>query len=305
MTLQSGSRPRRAVLLIIALIIVFIVLSSGVLAASKQVSVFVSVLPQKFFVERIGGDYVNVEVMVGPGESPHTYDPTPRQMVALSSADLYFRVGVGFENIWMDKLAAVNRQMKIVDMRRGVPLRKVEGHSHGEPESVHTHDHDHEYDPHIWLSPKLARTQAETISQALSSIDPQRAALYASNLAQLMRELDEVDAWIRQTLAGINSRKFMVFHPSWGYFADEYDLVQVPIETAGREPSARELAQFIELARRERIKVIFVQAQVNAKSAQAVARAVGAGVVALDPLAEDYLSNLKRTAVSLRDQLLK
>ncbi|NLV91358.1 MAG: zinc ABC transporter solute-binding protein [Firmicutes bacterium] len=286
------------------LLVVFItLLLPAVAAAEERLSVFVSILPQKYFVERVGGERVTVGVMVGPGESPHTYDPTPRQLANLSVADLYFRIGVGFEHVWMDKLAAINPKMTVVDTRRQVPLRAIEGHSHHHGESSGHHHGEGEADPHIWLSPPLVKRQATTIYEALSQIDPAGADYYRANLEGFCQDLDALDQWIRHTLGDLKTRSFMVFHPSWGYYADAYDLVQIPIEIGGSEPSARQLAELIGVARKKRVKAIFVQSQINAKSAAAVARAVGAKVVQLDPLAEDYLENLRQITLSLYQAL--
>ena len=198
--------------------------SSGSCCRRGAVIGFVSILPQKYFVERVGGERVTVGVMVEPGESPHTYDPTPRQLANLSVADLYFRIGVGFEHVWMDKLAAINPKMTVVDTRRQVPLRAIEGHSHHHGESSGHHHGEGEADPHIWLSPPLVKRQATTIYEALSQIDPAGADYYRANLEGFCQDLDALDQWIRHTLGDLKTRSFMVFHPSWGYYADAYDL---------------------------------------------------------------------------------
>lgn len=312
-----GCQKTYSVLLVIIVLIALNTAAAVATEASDTISVYVSILPQKFFVERIGGQRVRVGVMVGPGQNPHMYDPTPRQMTELSEAQLYFRIGVAFENVWMDRLAAINPGMRIVDTREGIALRQIEAHLHDEggehaheQEGYREHQHedgyeDHEMDPHIWMNPKLVIIQAETIAQALSEVDPDHADVYAENLMAFKKELDQLDQEIRQLLLDLPIRTFMVFHPSWGYFADEYGLTQIPIELQGKEPSAKELSEFAQLAKKENIRVIFVQSQFSVKSAQAVARAVGAEVVYLDPLAEDYLNNLRRTAQTLRIHLLR
>lgn len=250
-------------------------------AAVSPLQVFVSVLPQKFLASRVAGERAEVFVMVGPGQSPHTYEPTPRQMALLSGTALYFRIGVSFENAWMERLSAVNPSMRVVDCRRGVELRE-EDLGHG--------------DPHIWTSPVLALQAARVMKEALVEADPPGREHYEANFLLLAGELQGLDAEIRDILRDVRRRAFVVFHPSWGYFADAYGLEQVAIESGSGEPGARELAGLIDRARREGIRVVFVQEQISRRSAEAVARAIGGIVVSVDPLAEAYVENLRSVA---------
>ncbi len=273
--------------------------------------VFVSILPQAAFVEKIAGDLVDVRVMVGPGQSPATYEPSPQQMAQLSRARLYFRIGVPFENVWIERLAEINPQMKIIDTREGIELRTMAAHTHheeGHEEEGKHHDHDEEaaggiLDPHIWLDPNLVKTQAETIGAALAAEFPGEKAQFESNLEEFIAELSELDGYIRQKLAGLERRTFLVFHPSWGYFADAYGLEQVTIESEGKEPGGQALAQIIEHAREEQVGTVFVQKQFSARTAQTIAKAIGARVVELDPLARDYAANLRRVADVLAQEI--
>lgn len=265
----------------------------GVFAgASEPMAVFVSILPQKYFLEQVGGRHVRVSVMVGPGQSPATYEPTPRQLLALGEARAYFRIGVPFEAAWMVRIAAANPAMTIVDTRQGIRLRAMDRpHDGGASDPSQGLK-----DPHIWTSPPLVEIQARTIRDALIDLDPGHRADYERNWERFVAELKALDAYIRERLRGLKVRSFMVFHPSWGYFAHTYGLHQIPIEIEGKAPGARELARLIEQARSQRIKVIFVQTQYSRRTAQAIADAIGARVVAVDPLAEDYVQNLKHVA---------
>ncbi|MBN1212073.1 MAG: zinc ABC transporter substrate-binding protein [candidate division Zixibacteria bacterium] len=252
----------------------------------KKISVFVSILPQAFYVEQIGGEFVTVQVLVGPGQSPATYEPSPKQMSALAETPLYFRIGVPFERHLIGKIEKTFQALKIIDTREGVPLREIDGVEH----------HDHEYtggkDPHIWLSPQLVKIQADNIYRALVGYDSARTDYYEKNLEKFKARLDETDAAIREKLAPFKGSRFYAFHPSYGYFADDYGLVQLAVEIEGREPSARQLAALIEHARAEKVRVIFVQPQFAVKTAETIARAIGGRVVQLDPLSGDYLNNL-------------
>lgn len=262
------------------------------LARDAPIEVFASILPQKYFIERVGGERVAVSVMVGPGQSPATYEPTPRQMSQLSQARLYFRIGVAFEEAWLDRISVASPQMKMIDTRRGIPLREIESARQEEAAAAGGGIKD----PHVWTSPLLVKIMAGHIRHALMATDPTHRDDYEKNYAVFAAELDQLDQWIRHLFQNIGSRSFMVFHPSWGYFADAYGLKQIAIESAGREPGPRTLSSLIEQGRKEQVKVIFVQQQFSRRTAETVAQAIGATVVVIDPLAEDYLDNLRHIA---------
>ncbi len=251
-------------------------------AGAEPLPVFVSILPQKYLVERIAGERVSVSVMVGPGASPSTYEPTPKQMVLLSEARIYFRIGVPFENVWIERLADVNREMTIVHTSEAVMTRELENHDGR--------------DPHVWTSPLLTGHIARTMTDALVAAAPDHRVEFERNRARLASDLALLDAEIREILGKVTRRKFMVFHPSWGYFADSYGLEQVAIEEHGSEPTANRLAALIENAEGEGIRVIFVQKHFSRRNAEAVAREIGAKVIVVDPLAEDYIANLRSLA---------
>ena len=270
-------------------------------AGSSRLKIMVSILPQVMFVERIGGERVDVEAIVQPGRDPHTYEMTPRQMASLSEADLFFRIGVPFENGVIPQLERSVPKLPIVDLRKGIRLMAMEHHDHDHEESPHTHEagsqHDHMgMDPHIWLDPDRIAIQAKTICDALIDIDPGNRELYLSNLGKFEMEIRDADDAINRTLSSVTQRRFMVFHPSWGYFADSYDLVQIAVEVEGKSPAARQLARTIDRAKAEGIRVIIVQPQFSRKSAESVASAIGGSVVAIDPLQKDVFAAMRELA---------
>jgi zinc transport system substrate-binding protein len=254
-------------------------------------------------VERVGGDRVRTAVLVGAGQDPHTYDPTPRQMAEVARARIYFRVGIDFEDAWLGRLLGTNPGLRVVDQRQGIPLRTLDDHGHPGANGHQDHHHAGQPDPHIWTSPALAKRMAAQIRDELAHLDPEGATAFAAGYARLTTDLDDLDARIRSLLAAAPGRRFMVFHPSWGYFADAYGLEQIAIEQGGKEPGARALARLVDRARAARIGVIFVEPQDSPAPAQAVARAVGATVVTVDALAEDYTENLRRVAAALAPAL--
>lgn len=270
------------------LVILLVLWSRGAWGAAP-LEVFASIPPQKYFVERVGGKHVSVSVLVEPGRSPATYEPTPRQMTRLSRASLYFAIGVAFEDVWLTRIRTANPEMRIIALQKGIPLREVDrvGNTGGGKGRK---------DPHIWTSPPLVQLMAARIRDALGAEDPVHRADYEANCTRFVADLEELDRYIRDRLRSLEDGSFMVFHPSWGYFADAYGLRQIPIESGGKEPGARTLQQVIALGRREGVKVIFVQEQFSTRIAETVARALAARIAPVDPLAEDYLKNMRHVA---------
>jgi zinc transport system substrate-binding protein len=287
-------------------ILVFLWLLVGIaipgIAAENRLPVFVSILPQQYFVQQIGGDHVDVQVMVSPGASPATYEPRPRQMTALADTRLYFAIGVAFETVWLDKIMAANPTMTLVRTDAGIQKIPMATHHHGEEahhEGEENHgesSHDGILDPHIWLSPPLVRQQAGTILTALTAADPSRSKYYASNYRRFVAAIDDLDRDLKTLFSGQEGLPFMVFHPAWGYFAQAYGLEQVPIEIEGKDPKPAQLQVMIENARTEGIRVVFVQPQFSVKRAELVAREIGGQVAVADPLALDWLTNLRAVA---------
>ena len=273
---------------------------SGPNAAEREdagaLSIVVSVPPQQYFVEQIGGDHVDVWVMVPAGSSPATYEPTPEQLRAVSEADAYFTIGVPYEDAWRERIAAANRKMVVVDSAKGIERQPIAAHHHeGEAEGTESDEgHQENLDPHIWLSPRLVRIQAQTIYASLADLDTEHESEYRARLESFLAEIDALDAYIEGKLAPVESRKLMVFHPSWGYFARDYDLEMIPIEVGGQEPSAAELAELITVADEEGVKVVFAQPEFSTKAAETIAEEIGGEVVLISPLATDWLDNLYR-----------
>jgi zinc transport system substrate-binding protein len=252
---------------------------------------FVSILPQRVLVERVAGQRAVVTVLVGPGQSPATYEPTPRQIARLAEARVYFRIGVPFEAAWLDRIRAASPGLQIVDTAESIPRRDVDPTVAGAASAKGGLR-----DPHVWTDPRLAKVMAGSIRDALSRLDPAHAEEYARNASAFSADLDALDARIRRLLAPARGGAFLVFHPSWGYFADAYGLRQIPVESEGKEPGPRTLAAVVERARALGIRVVFVQEQFSRRTAEAIAKEIGGRVVAVDPLAEDYLANLWKVA---------
>ncbi len=274
-------------------------------APNDAIKVAVGILPQAYFVERVGGTRVNVLVLVDSGQTPHVFEPSVKQMAALSKTRVYFSIGVEFEQAVLPRIKAAFENIEVVDTTVGVPLRKLAGALCGD----HGHSHDHDaaavgrHDPHIWLNPRLVKIQAQTICDALVRLDPRHADEYRSNLAAFHKDLDRVHQRLAEALAPLKGRDLLVFHPAFGYFTDEFGLRQVAVEIEGKQPTARQLAQLIKRAKASGAQVIFVEPQFSTQSAEAVARSIDGVVVPLDPLARDYLANLERIAARIKEGL--
>ncbi len=248
------------------------------------VVVAVSILPQKDFVERIGKERVSVIVMIPPGASPATYEPSPGQLREVSRARLYVRIGyIPFEKAWMDNIVEANSDLTVIDSSDGIEIVAN--------------------DPHIWLSPTLVKAQVEHICDALIEIDPENRDYYIGNKEEYLGELDNLDYEIRKNLSGIKNRKFMIFHPAWGYFARDYQMEQIPIEIEGKEPSASDLARLVDTAKANNITVVFTAPQFNSESAEVIAEEIGGAVVPIDPLAADYVANMRMVSEILARHL--
>ncbi len=292
--------------LFVLLSLIFLnVLFSGCSEKTEQkkdkINVFTSILPQKYFVEKIGDSRVNVDVLVQPGKNPHTYEPTPDQIMALSNSDILFTIGVPFERAFLPKIKESLTSLKIIDTSEGIVKRMLDsddddnGEDH-ESKDEHNGEHGRVPDPHIWLSPVLVKIQAGNIYKALVKIDPEGEATYKTGYNELIKELDEVNNELKEALKPVKGNILLVYHPAFGYFADEYGLKQVAIETGGKEPSPSLIVDIISRAKKQGVKVIFVQPEFSQKSAKAIADAIGGAVVMLNTLDPDYINNLKNIA---------
>jgi zinc transport system substrate-binding protein len=268
--------------------------------AREKLNVATTIMPLQYFIEAIGGNRVSVMVMISPGANPHTYEPVPSQMRVLSNAGLYVKSGSGieFELAWMDKIKGLNKNMAVCDASKGISLIPMQEHACNSGHGAETHLHG-QGDPHIWLSPDNAILIAANIRDALIKLDPEGREFYNKNFSAVVIELDKLKREIRYRLDKIENRKFMVFHPAWGYFAADFGLVQITAECSGKEPTPRQLKELINLARDKKIKVVFASPQFSQRSAQVIAREIGGRVVVIDPLSGDYIENLRKTAEAI------
>lgn len=282
--------------------LLFTLLFGSLLSAAQTVTV--SILPQKYFVEQIAKDFLHVNVMVAPGANQHTYEPKPAQMKELAKSDAYFSIGDGFEKAWLPKFKSSNPKMLMVDSVKGIEKITMADHHHeGEKKDAHRDHEEESLDPHVWLDPILVKTQAKNIYDALVILYPAQSAEFTKNYETFIASLDALDASIQTALNEIKSRKFIVFHPSFGYFAKRYELEQIAIEVSGKEPKPSELATIIKEAKEENAKVVFVAPQFSQKSAISIAKQINGKVLPIDPLAYAWSENLLSIAKTFQSEL--
>ncbi|MBW1695665.1 MAG: zinc ABC transporter substrate-binding protein [Deltaproteobacteria bacterium] len=262
--------------------------------SAERAYVFVSILPQKYFVERVGGDAVDVSVMVKPGSDIHTYEPKPQQMIALSKTRAYFTIGISFEKVWLPKIKAANPAMQIIHTEKGI--RKIPM----EPARIKTESTDAGMlDPHIWTAPRLVKIQVKNIFDGLIKVDRSHRSVFEANYVKFLKELDKIDTEMKNMFAGKKGLEFMVFHPAWGYFAKDYGLKQISIEIEGKKPKPAQLMKLIKHARQKGIKVIIMQPGLSTRAAETIAKAIGGSLVFIDPLAYDWFNNIRSLAATI------
>ena len=275
--------------IVISLAMLFIPTSHKHNEASDRLNVTVTLIPYADFVRQVGGDRVDINIMVPPGASPHSYEPTPSQMVSLSNTEVYVQAGSGieFEVIWMDKLIEQNPEMTVINGSTGIDLR------------ISSDPDEPGMDPHVWTSPLNARIIVQNIRDGLIAIDPGNETFYRSNAEGYLEQLDELDAYIHGKLDGYSNRHFLIYHPSFGYFSSEYGLEQTAIEFEGKEPTPQVLETCIDLAEQYDLNYVFIEPQFVLQYAETIADATGGETVTIDALAEDYMTSMHNIADAL------
>ncbi len=274
---------RRWILLLIGMVLAFTALGCATQkpVVEEGVGVVVTILPQADFVEKVAGDRVHITVMIPPGASPETYEPTAKQLQEVSRAKMYFKVGSGlpFERVWMDKIVATNPHMIVVNGSENITIM--------------------DNDPHVWNSPPNAKKMVETLYDGLVRMDPANASYYTANRDAYLKELDALDEYIHQKLDRCTNRAFLVYHPAFGYFANEYNLTQIAVERGGKEPTPQVIQTCIEQAERYNLSYVYVEPQFSTREAQTIADAIGGSILYMDPLPRDYIANMRKVASSL------
>ena len=275
------------------IIILFILFSTYIFS---NINAVVSIVPEQTFLKAIGGETVNITLMVQAGDSPHTYEPKPSQMLSVAKADLYLAIDVEFEQVWLPKFENLNSKMVVADVAKGV--KKIAMSHENEAHAVH--DAHEGKDPHIWTSPANVKTIAQNIYKALVKVDKDNEYYYHHNLDAFLKQVEKTDMQIKEILSTLKgSHTFMVFHPSWGYFAKAYGLKQIAVEVEGKSPKPRELVQLMKEAKEENITAIFTQPEFSDASAKILAKELHIPVIKVSPLAANWSENLINIAKAI------
>jgi zinc transport system substrate-binding protein len=270
------------------------IFAGGSKETTQEIIVAVSILPQSYFVERISGGNVKTLVLVGPGQNPHSYEPSPRQMADLSNASVWILSGTNFEIGLVPKIQNLYPYLKIVDGTEGVTFRSIEEH-----EDEENHIGDAEQDPHTWLGRNPAKILAEHVYESLGHIDSEHADFYRSNYELLIENIDEEFDRLKIALAPFKGKSVFVYHPSFGYFFDEFGIIQEAVESGGKEPSPKQVTELLAKAKDKHVTVIFVQAEFPVNTAETIAESLGVAVFPMEALAEDWLANIRFMGDSL------
>lgn len=267
--------------------------------SNNRIIVYASIPPQKEMIEAIGGEKVNVIILVSQGSDPHNAELKPNQLIELSKADVYFMIGSGieFEIRYMDKIKDLNKKMLIVDSSKGIELIEVKSKKYSNENEAEIKG---EKDPHIWTSLKNGKTMIQNIYEGLVLVDPENKEYYLKNRDIYLNRLEETDNFIKGELRTLENRSFIIFHPSWGYFANDYNLTQIAIEIEGKEPTLQSIVSIIEDAKRNDLKTIFISPGFSSKAAEIISKEIGGKIEVIDPLAENYIENLKITAIKIK-----
>ena len=267
--------------------------------ADKRI-ITVSILPQKYFVEQLTGDEFDINVMLPPGSSPASYDPTPRQLRGLNQSAFYLKMGyLGFEVAWMESIKKNHKDLKIIDLSAGINLIHGDAEDEGHEEDGHLHDHSG-IDPHIWMSPKSAAIMADNTAKAIIRFDPACQDLIRSNLADLKARISALDQEFEVLSQQLENKKFILFHPALTYLARDYGLQQIAIEFEGKEPSAAHMKKLIDMAKAEDITKVFIQKEFDKETARQITNDLNAKLIQIDPLAENWEEQMEELLEAFR-----
>lgn len=287
---------------ILLTVLLLLAACTGKLMEGKVVTVTIE--PQRFFAEKIAGDKFAIHCVVPSGQSPETYDPTPRQMVQIGQSEAYLQIGyIGFEQVWMQKIRENNPDLKIFDVSQGMQFVKEteeEEHRHEGHGDGH-HHHAGGIDPHIWSSIEGAKVIAWNTLNAFIELDKENTEYYWKNYNDLLADIDKTEAEIKRLLDPLTDRTFIIYHPALTYFADEFNLVQLCIEMDGKEPSPAQLKQLVMTAKEHHTKVVFIQQEFDQKNAELIAKETGCRLVKINPLDYHWNTELIHIAKALAD----
>ncbi|MCQ2123647.1 MAG: zinc ABC transporter substrate-binding protein [Fibrobacter sp.] len=275
--------------------------------SAAKLTVAVTLQPYANVVSEIGGDQLEVVTLLPPGADPHTFEPKPSTLKDFAKASVYFSDGSGMDEAWLPRFKGVNKNVQIVSLSKDINWMEEDEHHHHEVESAAIHageksvaehdDHDdgEELDPHLWTSPLQMMQVARNVYEALVKLDSANAGLYIERWVKLTARLKKLDAELRTSIAKLpqQARTFIVFHPSYGYFARDYGMTQLTVEVNGKEPKPRDLLNLAKTGKANNVHIVFVQPQFSKRAATTIARELDAVILDTDPLSFEYEKNIR------------
>lgn len=288
-------------LLIASLAIFTIIFSSCKNSKNEDTKeiIVVSILPQKYFAEKIAGENFRIVVMVPPGTSPETYEPTAQQMKEIANSTIYFAIGhIDFELSLLKKIKSINPSVKFVDTSDGTEL--ISDHFHTLADGT---IHHHGADPHIWLSPKEVMVQAKNVYNSLAETDPRNAEKYLTNYEKFIVEIETIKGQMTEILKDAGGKTILVYHPAFGYIARDFGFTQEGIEYEGKNPTPNHLKKIVDIANKQNIRTIFVQKEYEVQYSKTVATEINAEIVILDDLNEDWGNNMIDIAEKIKTSI--
>lgn len=283
----------------IALLLLLVLIPAAFVCANDgRLTVAVSLQPYGNLVKMLGGARVNVVTLLPPGADPHNFEPKPAVIKAFSLAQVYFTDGSGLDKNWLPRFLGANKNVKVVNFAKNIEWMNADHHEHHG-----RHHEENELDPHIWTSPAQVKRLALNVYEILKNLEPENVAYYTARYQRAQEILHKLDRKLVSTVIGLpfNRRSFIVFHPSYGYLAKDYKLKQYTIEVNGKEPKPKDLANLIQVGRKNDIKTVFVQPQFSKRAAETIAKDLGAVVVETDPLAADFIENTQKFIDALNE----
>jgi len=279
-------------LLFMNVVMLFLFACTGTGEHSTKDVIAVSILPQKYFVNQIAGQDFDIHVMIPPGASPATFDPSPKDLTRIADAKAYFKIGhIEFEKGWDEKMKSISKDLTFYDLSEGIAL--ISGSDHG--------DHHHGIDPHVWMSVKNVKLISKNILNALQELNPSKHETYGENYLRFIHVLDSLDQWIAEQLSSREQDMFLIFHPALTYYARDYGLEQESLEFEGKQPTPMHFKKITEKAKQHGIRYVFIQKQFDIENAQVLANQINANIIEIDPLNEHW----KDEIVSVTEKLKK
>lgn len=272
--------------LVLTLLVSVSFISEKVYAEESKIQIIAGITPLKTFIDKVGGEKVDTSVMIPPGYSPANYAPSPSELKKLSDADYYFTFQMPAEK--SNILPKVNKFNENINL---IKLDKITSEKY-EPRKFSNGG----IDPHIWMSPKRVEYIIEIIKNKLIELDPANKEYYQKRSNEYLTKLNEMDVYIKDRLTNLKGKTVLIYHPVLGYFTDEYGLDLKAIEKNGKEATPKRLQELIDFAKNENIQTIFHQSTIDSKQTEVIASEIGGKTVEINPLAENYIDNMKKIA---------